>query len=78
VRVADPTALAKFLLRDQPQWTAERIELAMSGRVPVTVKLTRPVPIHLTYATAVARADGSVDFFDDIYNLDAPLRTGRQ
>ena len=78
VRVADPKALAKFLLRDQPEWTAERIELAMNGREPVTVKLTRPVPIHLTYATAVALADGSVDFFDDIYNLDTPLRTGRQ
>jgi len=78
VRVADPSALARLLLRDQPEWTAERIEQAMQGKVPVTVKLTRPVPIHLIYATAVARADGSVDFFDDIYDLDAPSGAGRQ
>ncbi len=78
VRVADPSALARLLLRDQPEWTAERIEQAMQGKVPVTVKLTRPVPIHLIYATAVVRADGSVDFFDDIYDLDAPSGAGRQ
>jgi murein L,D-transpeptidase YcbB/YkuD len=73
VRVADPVALAKLLLRDQPQWTPEAIEAAMNGKVPVTVKLTRPVPVHLSYATAVADADGRVTFFDDIYGLDAEL-----
>ena len=73
VRVADPAALARLLLRDQPEWTAEAIESAMNGSTPVTVKLTRPVPVHLTYATAVARDDGTVAFFDDIYGLDAAL-----
>ncbi len=73
VRVADPAALARLLLRDQPEWTAEAIEAAMNGTAPVTVKLTRPVPVHLTYATAVARDDGTVAFFDDIYGLDADL-----
>ena len=77
VRLADPSALARLLLRDQPEWTAERIEQAMQGKVPVTVKLTSPVPIHLIYATAVARADGSVEFFDDIYGRDTPLGAGR-
>ncbi len=70
IRVADPIALAQFLLRRQPEWTRERIDRAIRGRVPVTVTLTRPVPIYLTYATAVARSDGGVDFFDDIYRLD--------
>lgn len=70
VRVADPLALARFLLRDQPAWTSDRIEQAMSGKLPTVVRLTRPVPIQLRYATAVARADGSVEFFDDVYGLD--------
>ena len=73
VRVADPAALARLLLRDQPEWTDEAIDAAMSGTTPVTVKLTRPMPVHLTYATAVAREDGSVAFFDDVYGLDADL-----
>ncbi len=71
VRVGDPAALARLLLRDQPEWTAQRIEAAMNGKTPVTVRLTRPVPVHLIYATAVARADGGVDFHHDIYGLDA-------
>ena len=73
VRVADPAALARLLLRDQPEWTDEAIDAAMSGTTPVTVKLTRPMPVHLSYATAVAREDGSVAFFDDVYGLDADL-----
>ena len=74
VRVADPAALARLLLRDQPDWTTERIDAAMRGMTPVTIRLSHPVPIRLTYATAVARADGGIDFFDDIYGLDAAKR----
>ncbi len=74
VRVGDPGALARFLLSDQPEWTAERIEAAMNGSAPVTVKLTKAIPIRLTYETAVARADGSIDFFDDVYGLDTSAR----
>jgi len=78
VRVADPAALARHLLRDQPEWTAERIEAAMHGSTPVTVMLTRPIPIHLTYATAVARTDGRIDFYDDVYGLDVPVRASSE
>ncbi len=78
VRVGDPAALARLLLHDQPEWTAARIEAAMNGKSPVTVTLTQPVPVHLIYATAVARSDGSVEFFDDIYGLDDALSAGRQ
>ena len=31
VRVADPPALALWLLKDQPAWTREAIETAMNG-----------------------------------------------
>jgi murein L,D-transpeptidase YcbB/YkuD len=75
VRVGDPVALARLLLRDQPEWTAQRIDAAMNGKTPVTVRLSRPMPVHLIYATAVARADGGVDFHHDIYGLDT--ETGR-
>ena len=74
VRVADPAALARLLLRDQPEWTTERIDAAMHGMTPVTIRLPRPVPIRITYATAVARAGGGIDFFDDIYGLDSANR----
>ena len=73
IRVADPEALARLLLRDQSQWTTKTVSAAMNASAPQRVTLTQPVPVHLMYATAVARDDGSVAFFADIYNLNAAL-----
>jgi len=58
-------------LRDQPEWTAQRIKAAMEGDKTVTVKLTQPIAVLIQYGTAVVENDGEVRFFDDIYNLDA-------
>jgi len=74
VRVQDPVALAQWVLRDQPEWTRERILAAMSGPRPVRVDLTRPISVILFYLTAVVMPeDGTVHFADDIYGLDAGL-----
>ena len=57
-------------------WLANRstaVEKAMQLRSPRQVVLTRPVPVHVIYATAVARESGAVDFYDDIYDLDTAL-----
>jgi L,D-transpeptidase YcbB len=72
IRVADPEALARFLLQDQAHWTPDAMRAAMHARAPTRVMLSQPVPVHLVYATAVMRDDGRVDVFDDIYQLDAP------
>ena len=70
IRVEDPVALAKYVLRDQTQWTPARITTAMNAGEERTVKLTQPLPVHIGYWTAWADADGSVRFFDDPYGLD--------
>jgi murein L,D-transpeptidase YcbB/YkuD len=70
VRVADPAALARFVLADQPEWTAERISAAMSGSEPLRVDLKEPVRVYFVYGTAIAREGGEVLFFDDVYGLD--------
>jgi murein L,D-transpeptidase YcbB/YkuD len=41
---------------------------------PTPVDLPRPVSVHILYATAMAREDGTVLFYDDIYGLDAELK----
>lgn len=70
IRVEDPVGLASYVLRHQPEWTAERIAAAMrSGREQV-VKLKEPVPVHIGYWTAWVNPDGSVSFSDDPYGLD--------
>lgn len=73
IRVADPAALARLLLRDQPGWDADAIGKAMNGSAPVRVNLTKGVPVHIIYATAMAHADGTMSFYEDIYGLDADL-----
>ena len=70
IRVEDPAALADWVLRDQPEWTPERIRAAMAGEETITVKLTEPVPVLIQYGTAAVREDGEVRFFEDIYNRD--------
>jgi L,D-transpeptidase YcbB len=71
VRVEDPVALADFLLRDDPDWTHDRIAEAMAAGPRQTVVLETPVPVHLTYFTAWVQ-NGAVNFRDDVYGLDAP------
>jgi murein L,D-transpeptidase YcbB/YkuD len=74
IRVADPTALAQLLLRDVPGWDSTAIVTAMHQSTPTRVDLPRPVAVHILYATAMAREDGTVLFYDDIYGLDAELK----
>jgi L,D-transpeptidase YcbB len=73
IRVQDPVALAEFALRDQPEWTRAKIIEAMNGTKSQRVNLRRPLPIYIFYATAVARLDGEIMFYDDIYGYDMAL-----
>jgi murein L,D-transpeptidase YcbB/YkuD len=74
VRVADPIALAQYVLRDEPTWTRENIVAAMNGARPVRINLRQPIRVFIVYGTAVARENGSVLFFEDIYGHDASLQ----
>jgi murein L,D-transpeptidase YcbB/YkuD len=73
IRVEKPKELAAWVLRDKPEWTAERILDAMDGEQPLQVSLDRPVPVLIVYATAVVVENGDVHFFDDLYGQDAEL-----
>ena len=73
VRVEQPEALAKYVLRDQPDWDAERIHAAMHGGEETTVKLKTPLPVYLGYWTARARQDGTLQFRPDVYDVDSRL-----
>ena len=70
VRVEDPVALAKYVLRDQPQWTAAKISAAMQSGQEQGVTLKEKLPVHIGYWTAWVEPDGNVKFTDDPYKLD--------
>jgi murein L,D-transpeptidase YcbB/YkuD len=71
VRVEKPVDLARYLLKDQPQWTEEAIKAAMNSGVERTVQLKERIPVHLLYWTAWADKDGTIEFREDIYGHDA-------
>lgn len=73
IRLENPVALAKWLLRDKPEWTEDNIRTAMHGEKTMQVKLDKPVPVLIVYGTAVVMEDGEVRFFDDIYGQDVAL-----
>jgi murein L,D-transpeptidase YcbB/YkuD len=72
IRLEDPEALAGWLLRDQAEWTTERIEQAMRAGTPENATLAAPVPVVLVYTTVVA-TEGAPRFYDDIYGHDGHL-----
>jgi murein L,D-transpeptidase YcbB/YkuD len=73
IRVEDPLALALWVLRDDPNWTKDKIAAAMNGDQTVQVNLTKPIPVLIIYSTAVVEPSGEMMFFDDIYHYDTEL-----
>jgi len=74
IRVEKPAELAAWALRNNPDWTLERVQQGMqSGKDDVTVNLLKPVPVFIVYGTALAYENGEVHFNNDIYGHDARL-----
>ena len=70
VRVEEPHKLAQYVLRDQPEWTAEAIDAAMTAGQEKHVKLKTQIPVYILYKTAWVH-DGGVRFLKDLYGHDA-------
>jgi murein L,D-transpeptidase YcbB/YkuD len=73
IRLEDPTGLAAWVLQDQPAWDRSAIEAAMNGAQTTRALLTKPMPVVVFYTTAVARPDGTIRFYDDVYGHDREL-----
>lgn len=70
IRVADAEKLAQFLLRDQPDWTSQKITAAMNSGKEQTVELKTKEPVNITYLTAWVDENGKMNFRPDVYNHD--------
>jgi len=73
IRLEDPAKLGVWVLRDPRAWPPAAVQRAMEGPKPRQVNLAQPLRVIIYYTTAVARTDGSVAFFDDVYRHDARL-----
>ena len=73
MRLEKPNALAKRLLRGDPDWSEIRIDLALAGAKTVRAPLKRPVPVFVFYWTAFVDDDGQMEFRPDLYGWDRQL-----
>ncbi len=73
IRLQNPLELAVLLLKPQGEWDRKRIDEAVASTEKQIVRLSEPVPVHITYLTAWANKDGSVNFRPDIYDRDKRL-----
>ena len=72
IRIQYPDKFAKILL-DDPEWTEEKIQEAMSQTNEQTVKLEKSIPVVLLYLTFWAEEDGKFNYRPDIYGRDEAL-----
>ena len=73
IRLKEPEKLANYVLRNQPEWTPEKIEDAMNAGKERFVKVKNPIPVLITYYTAWVDDNGQLNFREDIYGHDANL-----
>lgn len=73
IRLSDPVKMANYVLRNQSEWTPEKIDEAMNSGQEQYVRVKDPIPVVITYYTAWVDEDGILNFRDDIYGHDATL-----
>lgn len=71
VRVHDVFRLVEWIAKIEPGWEAPgQVEAVLQAGQPLTLELTRPVPVYFSYITAWAEQRGEVQFRADVYNRD--------
>ncbi|MFH2046720.1 MAG: L,D-transpeptidase family protein [Pseudomonadota bacterium] len=73
IRIQKPIELAEYVLKNDPNWTRDKIITSINKRMEQTVRLPEPIPVHILYWTAWANEDGQINFRNDIYKRDQPL-----
>ncbi len=74
IRVEHPDLLALFVLKDNGDWTLDRIHELMDSKQWKRINLKRPLPVFIFYSSAVAEQKDRILFFRDIYGYDERLK----
>ena len=76
IRLSDPMALVDWLLVRRPTVATrspEQISSILESGQETTVRLSRPLPVHLLYWTAWIEDDHVVHYTRDVYRRDEPV-----
>ena len=71
MRVQNPIRLAEVLLEHDKGWSTDKVQEYV--RRGGEIKLTTPIPVHITYFTAVADDAGKITYRPDVYGLDGRI-----
>ena len=69
IRVENPREFATVLLG----WDRAKVDANTASKDSQTVPLASKIPVHITYFTAWPDANGTIEYFDDIYGRDAAM-----
>ena len=75
IRLEKPKELAHLILKNDPNWTFEKIETAMHSGIEKWYSLPQKIPVYIGYFTAWVTKDGAIHFYDDVYQRDERLAT---
>ena len=73
MRVHNPGRLAEILLEEDKGWSGAHVRGLLAQGYNNEVTLDKQIPVHVTYFTAVAGEDGTVQHFGDVYGHDNRL-----
>lgn len=73
INVQKAKELAVAMLQDYPEWTPDKIDKAMDGQKENNFKLSKKVPIFISYFTSLVNENGEIGFFQDVYEKDTEL-----
>jgi murein L,D-transpeptidase YcbB/YkuD len=71
MRVQNPRKLADIVLLEDKGWSPDRVQDAIASSGEIT--LDKPVPVHVTYFTAIVDEAGKVSTFGDLYGHDTRI-----
>jgi murein L,D-transpeptidase YcbB/YkuD len=73
IRVGKPRELAIEILREDPNWTPQKIDAAMNAGRESTYTLKNRIPVYIAYLTAWVDPKGKINFYEDVYQWDDRL-----
>lgn len=73
IRVAKPRELALWVLANNKEWTAAKIDSGMNSTKEITIPLKEKIPVFIGYFTCWVDEKGLLHFRNDIYGHDKKL-----
>lgn len=73
IRLEKPIELAYLLVKDDKNWTMEKLNDAFHSKKEIWYTLKNKIPVYIGYFTAWVNDSDEVQFYDDVYARDECL-----